>query len=143
MQLSFEDKNWLNAYLSTFILLHPEAKKNAVIEKFHQIYAKNAKDALVENIKTYGFDPSIRYGLQPITDIHLNPLGMDSEIGVVQGSNPVFSYLFAGIALFILLMAGINFIIISMADSLKRAKEVGVRKISEWKQSADHNAFSV
>jgi putative ABC transport system permease protein len=35
-----------------------------------------------------------------------------------------------GIAVFILLMAGINFVNISIADSLKRAKEVGVRKIT-------------
>src|SRR5205085_11258397 len=51
------------------------------------------------------------------------------EGGIVNESNPVFSYLFLGISVFILLMAAINFINISIAGSLKRAKEVGVRKI--------------
>jgi putative ABC transport system permease protein len=68
--------------------------------------------------------------VQRMTDIHLNPLHIDMESGVVNGSDPVFSYIFMGIAAFILLMAAINFINISIAGSLKRAKEVGVRKIT-------------
>jgi putative ABC transport system permease protein len=135
MQLSFEDKNWLNAYLSTFVLLNPNADLHAVIQKFNQIYSLNAKDQLAENIKTYGYDPAISYGLQPITDIHLNPLDISMESGVVHGSNPIFSLLFMGIAVFILLMASVNFINISISDSLKRAKEVGVRKITGGSRS--------
>ena len=130
MQLSFEDKNWLNAYLSTFILLKPNTDKKSLVQKFNSIYSLYAKDQLAENIKTYGYDPAISYGLQPITEIHLNPLDISMESGVVNGSSPVFSWLFMGIAAFVLLMAGINFINISIADSLKRTKEVGVRKIS-------------
>jgi len=130
MQLSFEDKNWLNAYLSTFVLLNPNADLHVAIQKFNRVYAMNAKDQLAENIKAYGYDPAISYGLQPITDIHLNPLDISLESGVVNGSNPLFSQLFMGIAVFILLMASINFINISISDSLKRAKEVGVRKIT-------------
>jgi len=71
--------------------------------------------------------------LQPITDIHLNPLlsgSGNAEGGVVNGSSPVYSYMFLGIALFILLMAAINFINISIAGSLQRSKEVGILKIS-------------
>jgi putative ABC transport system permease protein len=130
MQLSFEDKQWLNAYLGTFVLLRPNADKNAVIQKFNRIYSVYAKDQLAENIKTYGFDPEMSYGLQPITDIHLHPLEIGLETGVVNASSPVFSYLFMAIAVFILLMASINFINISIANSLKRAKEVGIRKIT-------------
>jgi putative ABC transport system permease protein len=95
---------------------------------------RHAKDQLVNNKKSYGFDPSISYGLQPMTDIHLHPLyrkaGTNIETGVVNGSTPVYSWLFTGIAAFILLMACINFINISIANSLKRSKEVGVRKIT-------------
>jgi putative ABC transport system permease protein len=50
--------------------------------------------------------------------------------GIVNESSAVFSWLFFGISIFILLMAGINFVNISIAASLKRAKEVGVRKIT-------------
>jgi putative ABC transport system permease protein len=135
VQLSFEDKAWLNAYLGTFVLLRPNADKNAVIQKFNRIYSVYAKDQLAENIRTYGFDPEMSYGLQPITDIHLHPLEIGLENGVVNASSPVFSYLFMAIAVFILLMASINFINISIANSLKRAKEVGIRKITGGSRS--------
>ena len=91
------------------------------------------KNQLAENAKTYGHNPQISYGLQPITEIHLNPLMRttgNAEGGVINGSSPVYSYMFGGIALFILLMAAINFINISIANSLKRSKEVGVRKVA-------------
>lgn len=127
LQLSFEDKNWLNAYLGTFVVLHPNADKKQVIQKFNRVYLQNAP----EQIKERGHDPKISYGLQPITDIHLNPYkGNSMEEGVSSLSNPIYSYLFLGIALFILLMAGINFINISIANALARVKEIGIRKIS-------------
>ena len=67
-----------------------------------------------------------------MTDIHLNPLlegGGNNETGIMNGSSLIYSSVFMGIAFFILLMAGINFINISIASSLKRAKEVGVRQV--------------
>jgi putative ABC transport system permease protein len=132
MQLSFEDNSWLNAYLGTFVLIRPGANLKAIPKKFDKIYALHAKEQLAGNIKNYGFDPEVSYGLQAMTDIHLEPFGKNTggaEDGITNGSNPVYSYLFMGIAGFILLMAAINFVNISIADSLKRAKEVGMRKI--------------
>jgi len=133
MELSFQDNNWLNAYLGTFVVLDPHADKNKVEQKFDAVYAAHAKDQLAQNIKLYGYDPQVSYGLQPITDIHLNPLVRSSgnaEGGIVNISNPVYSYMFLGIAFFILLMASINFINITIANSFKRSKEVSIRKIS-------------
>ena len=133
MHLSFEDDNWLNAYLGTFVVLHPQADIHLVEQKFNKIYAFHAREQLAANFRNYGYDPQVGYGLQPITDIHLNPLQRangNAESGINNGSSPVYSYMFIGIALFILLMAAINFINISIANSLKRAKEVGVRKIA-------------
>jgi putative ABC transport system permease protein len=134
MHLSFEDENWLNAYLGTFVVLHPNADIHLVEQKFDKIYASHSKEQLAENFKTYGldYDPQISYGLQPMTDIHLNLMkntAGNEEGGTTNGSSPVYSYMFMGIAFFILLMAAINFINISIANSLKRAKEVGVRKL--------------
>ncbi|MEP6846704.1 MAG: FtsX-like permease family protein, partial [Panacibacter sp.] len=138
LQLSFEDTNWLNAYLGTFLVLNAGADINTATQKINNVYASHAKEQLAETFKTYGYDPQISYGLQPMADIHLNPLmrtNGNAEGGIVNGSSPVYGYMFMGIALFILLMAAINFINISIANSLKRAKEVGVRKIagsSKW-----------
>jgi putative ABC transport system permease protein len=133
VQLSFEDTNWLNAYLGTFVVLRPDAGLQKVVQKMNKIYDLEARDQLVQQLREGGADPKISYGLQAITDIHLNPLYQTSgnrEGGIVQGSNPVYAYLFLGIASFILLMASINFINISIAGSLGRAKEVGIRKVT-------------
>ncbi len=133
MQLSFEDNAWLNAYLGTFVQLQPGSDTKKVTAQFDKIFAAHAQEQLKENFRIYGFDPSIHYGLQPVTDIHLNPLARgngNAEGGVINGSNPVYSYIFLGIALFILLMAAINFINISIASSFRRSKEVGIRKIA-------------
>ncbi len=132
MQLAFTDHNWLNQYLGTFVILKPGADLDKVSQKFDQVAAIHAKQQVDENKKLYNFDPKISYSLQHIRDMHLNPrpTGSWREGGIVNESDPVFSWLFFGIALFILFMATVNFINISIAGSLKRAKEVGVRKIS-------------
>ncbi len=133
MQVSFEDTNWLNAYLGTFVVLRPAADLRIVTQKFNRIYNLAARDQLAQRLSEHALNPRISYGLQRITDIHLNPLYQTTgnrEGGIVQGSNPVYTYLFLGIASFILLMASINFINISLAGSLGRAKEVGIRKVT-------------
>jgi putative ABC transport system permease protein len=131
MQLSFDDTSWLNAYLGTFIVLNPQADPETVVKKFNQIHQINAKDQLSAHIKATGTERKVSYGLQKITDIHLNPQEISNqsrESGVINGSKPVYSYIFLSIAAFILLMASVNFININIAGSLKRAKEVGIRK---------------
>lgn len=133
LQLSFNDDNWLNAYLGTFVVLQPGANPHAVAQKFNTIHASLAGSQLAEQQKNSGFAPQVSYGLQRITDIHLNPLyppDSSREGGVVNGSNPLYAWLFLGIAVFILLMAAINFINISIAGSLRRAREIGVRKVN-------------
>lgn len=133
LNLSFTDTNWLNAYLGTFVLLRPDANEQAVVEKLAQIYSRyGSKQVSDKDFNIYGYDPKIRYGLQRMTEIHLDPLGMltgNNESGVVNGSSAVYSYIFMGIALFVLAMAGINIINSTIGASLRRAKEVGVRKI--------------
>ena len=64
--------------------------------------------------------------LQPITDIHLHSK-MIGEVGV--NSDIAYVYVFAGVAIFILLIACFNFTNLSTARSLSRAKEVGLRKV--------------
>jgi putative ABC transport system permease protein len=133
MRLSFEDNNWLNTYLGTFVVLNPGSNIRSVIQKFNDIYKFHAKEQLGDNrYDIYGFDPKITYGLQPVTDIHLNPLAESefAEGGIINGSSVVYSYVFLGIAFFVLLMATINFVNISIAGSLKRAKEVCIKKIA-------------
>lgn len=64
--------------------------------------------------------------LQPLTSIHLHS-NMTGEIGV--NGDITYIYVFAGVAIFILLIACFNFTNLSTARSLTRAKEVGLRKV--------------
>jgi putative ABC transport system permease protein len=134
MELSFENNNWFGAWLGSFVVLHPGANLEKVKEKFNTIYDAHAGKQLNDPEYNWNnFDPKIRYGLQPMTDVHFNTYLTTTgwnEGGVVNTGDPLYSYAFMGIALFILLMAAINFINISIAGSLNRAREVGIRKVS-------------
>jgi putative ABC transport system permease protein len=56
-------------------------------------------------------------------------LSTDLPANDTNASNPIYSYLLSGIALFVLLIASINFVNLTSARSARRAKEVGIRKV--------------
>lgn len=134
MQLSFEDPGWIGGYLGTFVVLEKDAHLPQIAQKMGAVFAQQAQ----KEIQEAGFDPHLEFVLQNIADIHLNPLdGQENnwnEAGVVNGSSPLYSNLFLGIAFFVLLLACINFINISIATSLGRAREVGLRKLNGSKR---------
>lgn len=68
----------------------------------------------------------VRFSLQPLADIHFNTAYQDSYGR--RAHKPTMLAL-AGIALFVLVIAAINFINLSTAQSILRAKEVGIRKV--------------
>ena len=70
---------------------------------------------------------SFDYQLQPLQDIHLYS---HKDWEIQQNGNIMYIYVFIGIALLVILIAGINFMNLSTARSGKRAKEVGVRKVT-------------
>ena len=72
------------------------------------------------------FDAKYELGLQPLTDIHLNTF---FPPGIAPVSNPKYANILAAIALLILMVACINFVTLSVGRSIKRAKEVGIRKV--------------
>jgi putative ABC transport system permease protein len=117
---------WLWLSYSTFFLMGPEVNLNQVAEKMNQVYAVQAKKE-IEGEKTNGFSATFTWGVQPFLSMHLNNKIITDE--KLKPSNPLYAYILCGIALFILLIACINFINLSMAQSLKRGKEIGVRKV--------------
>lgn len=64
--------------------------------------------------------------LQPVGDVHLHSSNIG---GYWQHGNFQYIYLFGGVALFILLLAGINFVNLSTARSSLRALETGMRRV--------------
>lgn len=67
--------------------------------------------------------------LQPVTDIHLKSGHIKFQVMNYNQGNIVMIYAFSIIAALIILLACINFINISIAQSVRRAKEVGIRKV--------------
>ena len=73
--------------------------------------------------------------LQPLTDVHLYSGAVSSPFLTTLGDIK-YVYIFSAIAVFIMILACVNFMNLSTAQSAKRAKEVGIRKVlgSERKQ---------
>ncbi len=101
----------------TFVLLRPgqdspalEAKTAAFMKDFHA-----EQPSRIESIR-----------LQPLRSIHLH-----SKLEGEAGANSDITYVivFSGAALLILLIAVVNFVNLSTAQSFKRLKEIGVRKV--------------
>jgi len=93
-----------------YILLRPDASAKAFTAKIADIYKENV-------------NPEVTYSpvLQPLTKVHLYEFGRPGSIKKV--------YIFSVIAVFILIMACINFMNLTTARSARRAKEVGMRKV--------------
>ncbi len=111
--------HWQVVSPETYILLQEGQSLEAISQKVQQHV-----DGKVAGIYEPG---EYEVGFQPLTDIHLNN---EMPGGIVSVSDSRYPYIMGGVAILILLLAGINFVTLSVGRSVTRAKEVGVRKVS-------------
>lgn len=110
---------WFNISPETYVLLQEGADPKQIEAKFPSVFRTILGE---EDFKQSKYAP----GLQPITDIHLNT---DYPVGIAPVSNQRYSLILAAIASLILIVACINFVTLSVGRSIKRGKEVGIRKV--------------
>jgi len=124
--------SWLTLNFQTYLLLKPGSDTKVLESKFSELVTKYVGGEIE---KITGISAKLAFGsgqfrfqfyLQPLRDIHLHS---DLLAELEANSDIKYVYIFSAIALFILIIASINFMNLSTARSAGRAKEVGVRKV--------------
>jgi len=135
--------SWVWLQMGTYVNLRDDVPNAAEdIQKLESRFPAMVKIQAASAFRRIGqpFDEFVKKGgryevlLQPLADVHL----FSKNIGTryfVQG-DVKYIYIFSAVALFIILLACVNFMNLATAQSAKRAKEVGIRKVlgSERKQ---------
>ncbi len=108
------DVSWIWDFWDTWILLSEDTDAAALDDQFETFELKHISE-----------DPHVHYSLQNLSDVYLRSAdiantGMTGDIKNIR--------LFSTVAFLILLIATINYIILSIAVSTGRAKEIGIRK---------------
>jgi len=117
-------QNWMVSHSPTYVLLKSPEDAKSVNNKFVAF----VQEKIPENQqKGQSFE------VQPLLDIHLND---EVQAQAEPSGSLSFLYIFIAIGALTLLIACINFINLSTARSLERAKEIGMRKVmGAWKSS--------
>ena len=122
--------NWINNLLCTYVLVKERASNQAidiqledVVKKYVGPYMTQNSGSSLEALAARG--EQYKWYTQPLTEIHL-----DNEVnaGLEPLGNRSYMLIFSIIAVFILVIACINYMNMSTARSVNRAKEVGIKK---------------
>ncbi len=128
-QIRYFEWSWVWCNLVTYIKLNPQASPEALESKFPDLVKNNAGYA-IERITGKPLDAFFKRGnrlgyyLEPLSEVYYsvyNPLG--------NSGSKTFIYIFGIVAITILLLACINYTNLTTARSMKRAKEIGLRKV--------------
>lgn len=115
--------NWGFSNFMTYVKLSPEAEVPALETKMVDLIKKYQEPDYEEKFKA---GEHFWYTLQSVKDIHLYSADV---YGYWTHGDSRYIWLFGVIAIFILVIASINFMNLSTARSANRAKEVGLRKV--------------
>jgi putative ABC transport system permease protein len=113
--------SWGNFSFYTYVLLNQNTTAASFGKKLAPMYDKYMAAIFAQ------YKIKIHYGIQNITAIHLHSdMGNEpEELGSIS-----YIYIFAAVAFFMLIIACINYMNLTTARSARRAKEIGIRKVT-------------
>ncbi|HUU04545.1 MAG TPA: ABC transporter permease [Patescibacteria group bacterium] len=125
--------SWMSFNFQTYLLLRPGASASGLEAKLPLLFATHLAPEIkqfmgisLEDFMTKA-KMKLNYSLQPLAAIHLHSNYDGGEFE--PNSDIKYIFLFSAVSLFILILAIINFVNLSTARSISRAKEVGLRKV--------------
>ena len=124
-------QEWFNNSFYTYVQLEQEADHKQLEQKLPGFVSNRMGDV------------NYRFFLQPIGEVHLHS---DLLYDAPNNGSIEYVWMFSAVGIFLLALAGINYVNLSTAFSLERAKEVGVRKVlgaSRRQVLAQHMAETV
>jgi putative ABC transport system permease protein len=126
-----KDPIWFNNNFYTYLLVRPGTDIKKFEAKIPAFLVKNAESQLQSILrmsfaKLEASGSYFKFSFTPLTDIHFSS---NVKGGLGEPGNITIVYIFSAIAIFILLIACVNFMNLSTARSSNRAREVGVRKV--------------
>ncbi len=125
-------QSWTNIGYATYLLLDKNTDAKKLETKFPELVAKFAvpeiqRDMGVTQAEAKNAVNTFKFSLLPIKDIHLKS---HTKYEIEANGDIQYVYIFGALAVFILLLACVNFTNLSTAGASKRAKEVGIRKVA-------------
>ncbi|PCI75465.1 MAG: hypothetical protein COB20_12825 [SAR86 cluster bacterium] len=124
--------SWHNNSLQTYVLLRDGVDKDVIDSQLPDFVDTHA-NLREEAVGTGTPSDFIRFSLQPITDLYLNPW---SELDRQNSGSSVTVLIFAVIAALVLVIGCTNFIVLTTAKSTNRCKEVAMRKVMGARREA-------
>ena len=112
-------KNWEYGNFLTYFQLKDKGEPTAALEAIQKLHTQHSQALM----KASGYD--ISYFLQPLTEIHVTS---NSAFDFSQSVDQRSLYALSIIAVIILFIAWINYLNLSMARTLQRLREIGIRK---------------
>ncbi len=109
---------WFSIVPETYVLIGEQSSISSVEDRMQDVVMSYLEGEVERDVYQIGF--------QPLTDIHLNP---DIPLGLAPVGNPEYVSILGFIGILVLIIAGINYTTLSAGQSIKRSKEVGVRKV--------------